>query len=73
MIPSITPLTQEQRQTARKAAHDAVIRAIGANLTREQFTYPTISKYPPAIRRLISGLCLLLLVAAFTPMPFDSM
>jgi hypothetical protein len=67
MTPSIRPLTQEQRQAARKAAHNAVIRAIGMKPTREQFTYTTISKYPPVITRLISGLCLVLLLAAFTP------
>jgi hypothetical protein len=67
MTLSIRPLTQEQRQAARKAAHDAVIRAIGTKPTREQFAYTTISKYPPAITRLISGLCLVLLLAAFTP------
>jgi hypothetical protein len=67
MTPSIRPLTQEQRQAARKAAHDAVIRAIGTKPTREQYTYTTISKYPPAITRLIFGLCLVLLLAAFTP------
>lgn len=67
MTLSIRPLTQEQRQAARKAAHDAVIRAIGTKPTREQFTYTSISKYPPAITRLISGLCLVLLLAAFTP------
>jgi hypothetical protein len=67
MIASIRPLTQEQRQAAHKAAHDAVIRAIGTKPTRGQFTYTTISKYPPAITRLISGLCLILLLAAFTP------
>jgi hypothetical protein len=67
MTPSIRPLTQEQRQAARKAAHDAVIRAVGSRPSREQFTYTTISKYPPAITRLISSLCLILLLAAFTP------
>ena len=67
MTPSIRPLTQEQRQAARQAAHDAVIRAVGSKPSREQFTYTTISKYPPAITRLISGLCLVLLLAAFTP------
>ena len=67
MTLSIRPLTQEQRQVARKAAYDAVVRAIGTKPTREQFTYTTISKYPPAITRLISGLCLVLLLAAFTP------
>ncbi len=67
MINNIRSLTQEQRQTARQAAHDAVIRAIGTKPIREQFTYTTISKYPPAITRLIAGLCLILLLAAFTP------
>jgi len=67
MTLSIRPLTQEQRQAARKAAHNAVIRAIGAKPTREQFMHTTISKYPPAITRLISALCLVLLLAAFTP------
>jgi hypothetical protein len=60
MTASIRPLTQEQRQAARKAAHDAVIRAVGMKPTREQFIYTTISKYPPAITRLISGLRLVL-------------
>ena len=67
MTPSIRPLTQEQRQAAQNAAHDAVIRAIGTKPTREQFTYTTISKYPPTITRLISGLCMVLLLAVFTP------
>jgi hypothetical protein len=67
MTPSIRPLTQEQRQTARQIAYEAVIRAVGAKPMREQFRYSTISKYPPAITRLISGLCLVLLLSAFTP------
>lgn len=67
MALDIRPLNQEQRQTARQAAHRAVINAIGEKPTREQFMYTTISKYPPAITRLISGLCLVLLLAAFTP------
>jgi hypothetical protein len=67
MALDIRPLSQEQRQAARQAAHRAVITAIGAKPTREQFMYTTISKYPPAITRLISGLCLVLLLAAFTP------
>jgi hypothetical protein len=56
MTTSIRPLTQEQRQGARRAAHEAVIHAVGTKPTREQFTYTAISKYPPAITRLISGL-----------------
>jgi hypothetical protein len=67
MALDIRPLTQESRQAARQAAHQAVVNAIGAKPTREQFLYTTISKYPPAITRLISSLCLVLLLAAFTP------
>ena len=67
MALDIRPLNQEQRQAARQAAHRAVINAVDAKPTREQFMYTTISKYPPAIMRLISGLCLVLLLAAFTP------
>lgn len=67
MALDIRSLTQEQRQVARHLAHRAVINAIGAKPTREQFMYSTISKYPPAITRLISGLCLVLLLAAFAP------
>jgi hypothetical protein len=67
MALDIRPLTQEQRQAACQAAHRAVINAIGTKPTREQFMYTTISKYPPAITRLISSLCLVLLLAAFTP------
>jgi hypothetical protein len=67
MTTSIRPLTQEQRHAARRAACEAVIYAIGTKPMREQFTYVAISKYPPAIVRLISGLCLVLLLAAFTP------
>jgi hypothetical protein len=67
MALNIRPLTQEQRQAARQAAHRAVINTIGAKPTREQFMNTTISKCPPAIARLISGLCLVLLLAAFTP------
>jgi hypothetical protein len=67
MALDIRPLNQEQREVARQAAHRAVINAVGAKPAREQFMYSTISKYPPAITRLISGLCLVLLLAAFTP------
>jgi hypothetical protein len=49
MIDNIRPLTQEQRQSARQAAHEAIIRAIGVKPTRERFTYTTISKYPVGV------------------------
>jgi hypothetical protein len=67
MIENLRPLTQEQRQGARKSARNAVIRSLGPKPTREQFNQSTISKYPPSVTRLIFFLCLVLLLAAFTP------
>jgi hypothetical protein len=67
MIDNLRPLTQEQRQAARQAARQAVVRSIGPRPVREQFAHHTISKYPPTITRLISLLCIVLLLAAFTP------
>jgi hypothetical protein len=67
MIENLRPLTQEQRQGARKSARNAVIRALGSKPTREQFTHTTISRYPLSVTQLISLLCLILLLAAFTP------
>jgi hypothetical protein len=67
MIENLRPLTQEQRQSARRNAREAVIRAIGPRPTREHFNHSTISKYPPSVTRLIFLLCLVLLLAAFTP------
>jgi hypothetical protein len=67
MAPNIRPLTQEQRQAAYRAAQEAVVRAVGPKPARQHFTHTTISRYPPSITRLISGLCLVLLLAAFTP------
>ena len=67
MIENLRPLTQEQRQTAYQAAHQAAIRSLGSKPMREQFSAATISKYPISVTRLISALCLILLLAAFTP------
>ena len=67
MISNLRTLTQEQRQGARKKAREAVIRAIGPKPAREHFNQSTISKYPPSVTRLIFLLCLVLLLAAFTP------
>lgn len=67
MIHDLRPLTQEQRQGAHRNAREAVLRAIGPRPTREHFTYSTISRYPPAVTLLILLLCLVLLLAAFTP------
>jgi len=67
MTPVIRPLTQEQRQAARQAARQAIVRSIGPRPTREQFAHHTVSKYPRTVTRLISILCIVLLMAAFTP------
>lgn len=67
MLDQVRPLTQEQRQKAHQAAQDAVRRAIGDRPTREQFAGHSASKYPPTVTRLITALCIILLLAAFTP------
>jgi hypothetical protein len=67
MIHNLRPLTQGQRQAARHAARQAVVRSIGPRPVRVQFAHHTVSKYPPSITRLISPLCIILLLAAFTP------
>ena len=54
VLENLRPLTQEQRQDARHAAHDAVIRAVGARPERDQFMHHATSKYPPMVTRLIN-------------------
>jgi hypothetical protein len=39
MIERLRPLTQEQRQSARKSAGEAVIRAIGPKPARGQYAF----------------------------------
>jgi hypothetical protein len=67
MTDNLRPLTQEQRQAAHQAARQAVVRSIGPRPAREHFAHHTISKYLPTVTRLISILCIVLLLAAFTP------
>ncbi len=67
MIANLRPLTQEQRQAAHRAARQAVIRSLGPKPTRGYFSTATISRYPASVTRLIAALCLVLLLAAFTP------
>jgi hypothetical protein len=67
MIDNLRPLTQEQRQTARQGAQQAVIRSVGSRPARDQFAHHAVSNYPPTVTRLISLLCIILLLAAFTP------
>jgi hypothetical protein len=63
---SSTP-TQEQRQAAYQAAREATLRAIGSKPIREHFNGETISSYPVSVTRLITLLCLIVPLAAFTP------
>ena len=67
MIENLRPLTQDQRQSAHRAARQAAVRSIGPKPTRDHFSSTTISRYPSSVTRLISALCLVLLLAAFTP------
>ena len=63
----LKPLTQEERQSAQVAAQQAVMRAVGERPLREAFDRHTASRYPPSVTKLINGLCIVLLLAAFTP------
>lgn len=63
----ITPLSDDQRIEARAHARSIVIKDAGEMPDRRAFDNHTLSKYPPWMRRLIIGLCLFVLVAAFTP------
>jgi hypothetical protein len=47
MTIEIRPLTQEQRQTARRAAQKAVAQAVSSKPSRDYFSQTTITKYPP--------------------------
>ncbi len=66
-LQTLRPLTQEERQNAYAAAQDAVLRAIGERPRRDQFTHYSSHRYPPSVTKLINLLCILLLLAAFTP------
>jgi hypothetical protein len=67
MLYQLKPLSQEERQLAHSTAQDAVIRDIGERPTREHFMQHAAHRYPPGVTKLISGLCIALLLAAFTP------
>jgi len=66
-LAQIKPLTQEERQLARGAAAEAVMRDIGDRPDRDHFNQHAAHRYPPMVTKLISGLCIALLLAAFTP------
>jgi hypothetical protein len=67
MLDNLRPLTQEQRQSARASAREAVVQSIGSRPTRDQFSHQMVSKYPSMVTQLITFLCIILLLAAFAP------
>ena len=67
MLSQIKPLTQEERQLAHAAAEEAVMRDIGERPQRDHFNHHAAYRYPPMVTKLITGLCIALLLAAFTP------
>ena len=67
MIHQIKPLTQEDRLNALQAAQQAVMQAVGERPNREGFTHHATHRYPPFVTKLINLLCIVLLLAAFTP------
>jgi hypothetical protein len=67
MLSQIKPLTQEQRQKAYESSQQAVAHAVGKQPQRDNFDRHTASRYPSTVSKLINGLCIILLLAAFTP------
>ncbi len=67
MLSHIRPLTQEERQMAHAAAQEAVMRDVGEHPQRDLFNHYTAQRFPPSVTKLITGLCIALLLAAFTP------
>lgn len=66
-LAQIKPLTQEERQLAHVAAQEAVQRENGDRPNREYFNHHATRRYPPGVTKLINVLCIVLLLAAFTP------
>jgi len=67
LLSQVRSLTQDERQLARGAAQEAVFRDIGDRPERDQFNHYAARRYPPNVTKLINILCILLLLAAFTP------
>ncbi|MBL8130366.1 MAG: hypothetical protein JNL42_00805 [Anaerolineae bacterium] len=66
-LSQIRLLTQEERQFAYSAAEEAVLRDIGDQPQRHHYNQYTSDRFPAHVTRLITGLCIALLLAAFTP------
>lgn len=67
MYSQLKPLTQDERLHALSAAQQAVVQAVGDRPQRDQFNQHAAHRYPPSVTKLINLLCIVLLLAAFTP------
>lgn len=67
---SVPSLSQEQRYDALENARKALLNSIGKKPERNQFILDTYTKYPIWRTRLITGLCIIVLVGAFLPSSF---
>lgn len=67
VLDSLRPLTQEERLTARQQAREHIVAIIGKKPSREIFAGRRISQYPNYVLYTIIGLCIVALMAAFTP------
>lgn len=65
-IQTIRPLNSGERQTAREAAHDVIVRSYGEKPVPEDFYQATFDEFPPWLNRLVVGLITFGLIAAFT-------
>lgn len=63
----IAPLTDERRIEARARARSIVTKDAGDMPARADFDNHTEAKYPQWVNRLIIGLCVIVLAAAFAP------
>lgn len=66
-LQKVRPLTLEERETSRANAELAIRTSYGGTPTRQQFAKQEQSKYPPVVNNVIRALCMVVLLAAFTP------
>ena len=64
---TLTPLTDERRIEARTRARSIVTLDAGMMPQRADYDHHTQAKYPQWVNRLIIGLCVVVLAAAFAP------
>ena len=67
VLEKMRPLTQDERLQARQKARAHVVAVIGTRPSRDEFSERSVSRYPHYVMYSIIGLCLIALMAAFTP------